>query len=64
MSSIRCQECNEIIPCPTPRYAGNVLYYLCSECAHEPLGHNAGRTYPAEATDMAYHGGMFNRGEF
>jgi len=55
----------------TPRLSEVTGYvmYICEDCAEAEggSGHQrraAKRTFPAEATDMAYHGSMFNRGEW
>ena len=62
-----CQECGELIPCAIPRDEHNgIAVYICEECfePHHIPPNSGGMGHAAEKTDMDYHGGLFNRGEW
>ena len=57
-----CDECGELIPFPQRDPVTKKL--LCSDCCPACRGTPGARGYPAECTDIEYHGGLFNRGEW
>ena len=63
-----CQECGELIPNATPREGSTAkhIIYVCEACWEPWLipPNSGGMGSAAEKTDMDYHGGLFNRGEW
>ena len=66
-----CQVCGDLMPCAVLRTAEvdgkrYPVGYMCEECYGEKENRRTGSNMggAAESTDIAYHGGLFNRGEW
>ena len=58
-----CSECGEFMPVATENDHGQ---FLCADCSGTTryLMEKTRRHFPAERSDIEYHGGLFHGGEW